>query len=186
VRLFLACLIALAVAGCASANPGGPNRAPSGSPSAPTSPSASSPPTSSGSTPPGSTPIQLFANTVALSFSAEPGVVLRSGADVTRFVHWLRTRLRPADADAPVADALARGSTQAQTLVVLAQNVGCSSMKAVSLGTRGTNLVLVPSGLTTHPECFRANLAVAVFAVPGPLPTSEVTLNGQQPNTDWT
>lgn len=190
-RLFLIGLIAFVVAGCASASPGGPNRAPPGSPSTPTTLSTPSSPSTSArasppaTTPPGLTPIPLFANTVALSFSAEPGVVLRGRADVMQFVHWLRTRPHPADADAPVADALARGVAQAQTLIAIAQNFGCSSMNAVSLGTRGTNLVLVPSGLKTHPECLRANLAVAVFALPGPLPASGITLNGQQPNTGW-
>lgn len=186
-RLFLTCLIALTVAGCASANPGGPGRGPTGPPTSPipSSPSTSTPATPPGSTAPGTTPIQLFANTQALSFSAEPGVILRSPAEATRFVHWLRTRPRPADADGPVAAALARGTAAAQTLVVIAQGFGCASMKAVSLGTRGSNLVLVPSGLKNHPECLRANLAVVVFAVPAPLPASGVTLNGQQPNTDW-
>lgn len=134
--------------------------------------------------PPGSAPIRLFADAAALSFSAEPGVVLRARADVVRFAHWLRERPRPSDTDAAVADALVRGAGRAQTLVAIAQNVGCASMKSVSLGTRGTNLVLVPSGLKNHPECVRPNLAVAVFAVPAPLPTA-VTLNGRQPNTAW-
>lgn len=190
-RIFLVCLTALVVAGCASTSPGSPGRAPTSPPttapptSAPTNtPSTTSPPTPPASTPPGLAPIQLFANTQALSFSAEPGVVLRGATDVTRFVHWLRTRPRPADADAPVAAALAREQEQAQTLVVIAQNVGCSSIRHVALGTRGTNLVLVPSGVTTHPECYRANVAVAAFAVPAPLPGA-VTLNGQHPNDDW-
>ncbi|HEY7047344.1 MAG TPA: hypothetical protein VH373_08995 [Jatrophihabitantaceae bacterium] len=179
-RLFLVCLIALTAAGCASAKMSAPGTAPTRA----TSTSPSTPSSTPGSMPPGTTPIRLFANPVALSFSAEPGVVLRGRTDVMRFVHWLRTRPRPADADAPVADALARGVSQAPTLVAIAQNYGCASMKGVSLGSRGTNLVLVPSGLQTHPECLRANLVVAVFALSAPLPYA-VTLNGQQPNTAW-
>jgi hypothetical protein len=177
VRLFLLCLIALTVAGCASAKPAAPRNTP-------TTSSATTRPSTPGSMPPGTAPIRLFANPVALSFSAEPGVVLHGRAEVTRFVHWLRTRPRPADADAPVADALVRGVSQAPTLVAIAQNYGCASMTSVSLGSRGTNLVLVPSGLKNHPECFRANLVVAVFALPAPLPFA-VTLTGQQPNTAW-
>jgi len=70
-------------------------------------------------------------------------------------------------------------------LVAVAQNVGCSSIKQVSLAAHGTDLVLVPSGTTKHPECLRANVVVAVFAVPGELAPTEVRINGRAPSTVW-
>ena len=172
VRLTLACafvgsaLVASGLlGGCASTEPSG------SSPSEPSSAPAA--------------PTRLFANTQAGYFAAEPGVVLRNAAEVTRFAAWLRSRPRTGDVDDDVITALTRPSAAGDVRVAVAQNVGCSSVAHVTLAAHGTDLVLVPSGTTTHPECLRANVVVAVFAVPDELAPTDVRINGRAPSTAW-
>src|SRR5882757_7623736 len=171
-RLILACALvssslvgSLLLGGCASTEPSG---------SSPSPPSSTSAAPSSGP----AAPTRLFANTQAGYFAAEPGVVLRSAAEVTRFAAWLRSRPRSGDVDDDVITALTRPRAGGEVRVAVAQNVGCSSVAHVSLAARGTNLVLVPSNTTKHPECLRANVVVAVFAVPPGLAPIDVRING--------
>src|SRR5882757_3284855 len=178
-RLILACALvssslvgSLLLGGCASTEPSG------SSPSAPSSTSAAPSSTSAAPSSAAAAPTRLFANTQAGYFAAEPGVVLRSPAEVTRFAAWLRSRPRSGDVDDDVITALTRPRTGGEVRVAVAQNVGCSSVAHVSLAAHGTNLVLVPSNTTKHPECLRANVVVAVFAVPPGLAPIDVRING--------
>src|SRR5882757_1068739 len=185
-RLVLACALVssalvggVLLGGCASTEPGGSSPSPPSS--TPAVPSSTRAVPSSGRTVPSggsAASTQLFANTQAGYFAAEPGVVLRSRAEVTRFAAWLRSRPRSGDVDDDVITALAQPRAAGEVRVAVAQNVGCSSVAHVSLAARGTNLVLVPSNTTKHPECLRANVVVAVFAVPPGLAPIDVRING--------
>ncbi|HEY3713782.1 MAG TPA: hypothetical protein VGL39_04570 [Jatrophihabitantaceae bacterium] len=192
-RLILACALVssglvggVLLGGCASTEPGGsspspPSSTPAAPSSGPAAPSSGSAVPSSGS----AVPTRLFANTQAGYFAAEPGVVLRSRAEVTRFAAWLRSRPRSGDLDDGVITALAQPRPAGDVGVAVAQNVGCSSVAHVSLAAHGTNLVLVPSNTTKHPECQRANVVVAVFAMPSGLAPIDVRINGRAPSTAW-
>jgi hypothetical protein len=112
-------------------------------------------------------------------------VLLTGPAEVSRFVTWLDTKPRPGMASDLLVAALRKEPVDDQALLVVSRIVGCDSVGKVELRQQGSNFSVATLDVEHHEECLRANVLVAVFAVPKSALPANPTIDGAAPDTGW-